>query len=870
MLRYVYISCLWLIGSNSPAFAAASPPTQTVTNLAARSLLGCMDVQVLSNGWVRASYRLTEHCHEPAFPPSPYVLDDQQTPVTAQQHEEKHAQVLETPQVRVQLDKDNLCLSLYDKIKQRDVTWVCPSIGEQNWLTLDVRKDNVQQLYGLGQQHPALGITDGDWLQRGSRVAGSRFGNQLVDAQGGLVGNTQFPILYALGKDMTPWALFLDNSYPQNWDFRQDSIKAGINNSDDLRFYLHLGDSLADLRRDYLQLVGKPLVPNRKLFGLWVSEFGYDDWAELDGVRDSLQQHAFPVDGLVMDLQWFGGIAENSDDSHMGTLAWDESHFPKPAEKIKTLADQHIGLMLIEESYVSRNLPEHQKLADKGFLVKNPDGSPVYLAKKPWWGKGGMIDWSNPDAGAFWHDWKRQPLIDMGILGHWTDLGEPMDFAKDGVYHGFYPNKTSHSDLHNLYNVLWHRAIFEGYQRHHSQRRPFMLSRSGGAGMQRYGAGMWSGDIPARLDNLASHLNAQMQMSLSGVDYFGSDAGGFYRNSFAGTAEQYANLYTRWYAVSALIDLPLRPHADNTCNCYHTAPDQSGDFASNLANTRLRYELLPYYYALAHRAYRFGDPIIAPVLYADESDPVLRGMGSEKLIGDSLLTALETKPDSKTMRVYLPKGEWFDYHTLQWHSSKGAWLENVSLFANKRYRLPLYAKAGAIIPLLAVGNASVDAFGRERGTQAKPTLLNLKIFPFRELSEFTLYEDDGETTAYTQEQVRTTKIRQQRTAKRQQVWIDAAQGDYHDAPEQRDVQLVFAEVADVASVQWDGKPLTALNATSDQSGYGWQRLNSNALRVRVPNVAVKQAHTLEITYQSPSSSASAPVVSHHNKKEQKP
>lgn len=127
--------------------------------------------------------------------------------------------------------------------------------------------------------------------------------------------------------------MFLDNSYPQNWDFRQDSIKAGINNSDDLRFYLHLGDSLADLRRDYLQLVGKPLVPNRKLFGLWVSEFGYDDWAELDGVRDSLQQHAFPVDGLVMDLQWFGGIAENSDDSHMGTLAWDESHFPQTCRK---------------------------------------------------------------------------------------------------------------------------------------------------------------------------------------------------------------------------------------------------------------------------------------------------------------------------------------------------------------------------------------------------------------------------------------------------------------------------------------------------------------------------------------------------------
>ncbi|OQW97749.1 MAG: hypothetical protein BWK73_53845, partial [Thiothrix lacustris] len=157
-----------------------------------------------------------------------------------------------------------------------------------------------------------------------------------------------------------------------------------------------VGESLADLRRGYMQLVGKPLIPNRKLFGLWVSEFGYDDWAELDGVSQSLQKNGFPLDGMVMDLQWFGGIRDNSEDSSMGKLTWDESHFPDPAGKIKALAKQHIGLMLIEESYISRGLPEHKALQDKGFLVKQPDGKPVYLAKKPWWGKGGMIDWSKP------------------------------------------------------------------------------------------------------------------------------------------------------------------------------------------------------------------------------------------------------------------------------------------------------------------------------------------------------------------------------------------------------------------------------------------------------------------------------------------
>ena len=296
--------------------------------------------------------------------------------------------------------------------------------------------------------------------------------------------------------------------------------------------------------------------------------------------------------------------------------------------------------------------------------------------------------------------------------------------------------------------------------------------------------------------------------------------------------------------MSALIDLPLRPHADNVCNCYSTAPDKVGDRASNRANARLRYELIPYYYSLAHRANRVGDPIIAPAIYADESDPSLRGMGAQKLIGDKLLAALETRPDSKSMRVYLPKGEWFDYHSHAWRSSKGEWLDNVPLFHDKLYRLPLYARAGAIIPLLDVGDGSVDAFGRKLGSMDKPTLLKLKIFPHSQASEFTLYEDDGETTAYTQGKVRTTRIRQQRDANLQHVWIEAAQGDYQGAPEQREVQLMLAEIAPVETVTVDGKPVQA----ADKSGFGWQRSNPNTLNVRLPALAAKQAHHVEIRY----------------------
>src|SRR5262249_12117198 len=151
----------------------------------------------------------------------------------------------------------------------------------------------------------------------------------------------------------------------------------------------------------------------------------------------------------------------------------------------------------------------------------------TYLAKNPWWGKGGMIDWTNPAAADYWHDTKRQKLVDESILGHWCDLGEPEMYDEKSYYYGF-PDlgRHAHADVHNLFSLLWIASIGRGYTRHGITRRPFMMARSGASGIERYGASMWSGDIGSRLSSLAAHLDVQMHMALSGIDYFGADIGG--------------------------------------------------------------------------------------------------------------------------------------------------------------------------------------------------------------------------------------------------------------------------------------------------------------------------------------------------------
>ena len=625
---------------------------------------------------------------------------------------------------------------------------ICPVDLNKDWKGLNISTSGKNYVYGLGQQFIRVGSSDGDWTALGERTPGDYQGNQMTDFNGGANGNTQFPIMYVLNDSGKSFALFFDNVYKQSWNFRTNPWE-GRMWGDQLRFYILSGNNLAELRQKYMELVGRPLVPPKKMFGLWVSEYGFDNWEELESKLSGLRSGGFPVDGFVMDLQWFGGVQGNSENTNMGVLRFDTVNFPNAAAKIEQLETQNIGLMLIEESYIGKGLQEHSLMQNYGYLAKKPDGSPVYLDANPWWGKGGMIDWSNAGAGRYWHNNKRQPLIDMGILGHWTDLGEPEMYDPNGIYQGVEQGKNHHADIHNLFSLLWHKSIYNGYQENNVHRRPFILSRSGGPGMQRYGAGMWSGDIGSRISSLATHMNAQMHMSFSGIDYYGSDIGGFHRTALDGDLNE---LYTQWFANSAWFDVPVRPHTMNLENNNETSPHAIGNIPSNLANLRQRYELIPYYYSLAHRAHRYGEPVIAPMVYYFENDPKLREMGHEKMIGKDILVAIVAKYGETTRDVYLPAGTWINYHTNEKFSSSGQWVMNLPEYREGLFRLPTFVREGAILPIMQV-NAKQDAYSRS-------TELRLRIYPSSNPTEFIVYEDDGQSVDYLTGRVQETKVTQ--------------------------------------------------------------------------------------------------------------
>jgi alpha-glucosidase (family GH31 glycosyl hydrolase) len=755
---------------------------------------------------------------------------------------------IETANLIINVDKNTLCISYFNKKLNYNLANICPINLENPTKSLQINSSQNKNAYGLGQYFYDPNLVNGDWI--GRKWEPGEFGNTFIGFSGGANSRVQFPILYALGNENQNYAIFIDSPYKMGWDFTNSQSWLASMWGDQLRYYIIAGDNIEQLRQKYLSLTGLPAMPPKKMLGLWVSEYGYKNWNEVNLKLDSLRNNNFPIDGFALDLYWFGGT------KGMGSLTFDQSNFPNPTQNIKNYKDQGIGFIPIQEPYISEtakpansNISDFQDLISRCYLVrKNIHGCDPSYFKETWWGNGGMIDWSNDNAADYWFQKKQVPLINMGLTNFWLDLNEPEMYDANAYYSGFIINgilKNRHADVANLYAFKWIESLDRGYSANKNnpqfQERPIYMSRAGAPGMQRFGGGMWSGDIGANLGGLRAHINNQTNVSLSGVDFYSADTGGFHRNVFDGS--DINKLYTQWFANATVFDFPVRPHTwvGETPNS-ETAPSLIGDINSNRENILQRYSLAPYYYSLFYRAHLFGEAVTPPLVTLFQSDNNARTISSEKMIGKFLLgSAMSQYNDPIRRNIYLPEGRWLNYHTLDEVTATGKLNINYPVYLESNYKVPLFIREGAIIPQSFVDDKTMDIQGL-RKDGSKINNLIVKVVPSRKNTDFTLYEDDGHTIDYKSSKYSQTLISQIRNDDVATIIIYATQGSYNAMPTSRKQSVEIATPNEnVISVSLNGSSFSKCNSNLIENC--WNKSSRNSVVAKLSSASINKMNT---------------------------
>lgn len=503
--------------------------------------------------------------------------------------------------------------------------------------------------------------------------------------------------------------------------------------SGELNVYVIFGDTPAEILKRYHELTGTQGLPPRWALGNFMSRFGYSSEKQIFDIAKKMETEKIPFDGIIIDLFWFGDSIKGS----LGNLAWmNKTKWPNPKKMISTLKKKNKKTILITEPFVLQSSINYD--ISKQYHAVDKVGNP-YVLQDFYFGYGGLIDLFRNDAKEwFWkkHDEQNQ----IGVEGWWGDLGEPEKHPKD-IYHQLkdmgFDRKFSADEVHNIYGHTWTKMLYENYSKYYPNKRLFSLNRSGFAGSQRYSIFPWSGDVSRSWLGLKAQLPIMLGMTMSGIPYAHSDAGGF-----AGGSGDY-ELYVRWLQFSAFTPI-FRPHGTALGEVEPNAPNFPSEPAlvpepyTSAARdiVKLRYQLLPYNYTLAYRQSEFGAPLAAPLYYHYPNDKNVEKIENQFMWGDALMVVPITDKAKDTVKCILPKGEWYLFNLDR--NRKPQPLSGKVFVLPALERPIVFAKAGAIIPVSPYEGESSEDFKTDR------LQVHYYVNP-KEASTFTMFDDDGIT-----------------------------------------------------------------------------------------------------------------------------
>lgn len=500
--------------------------------------------------------------------------------------------------------------------------------------------------------------------------------------------------------------------------------------SGELNFFIIPGQNVSEILKKYHLLTGFQGLPPRWVLGNFMSRFGYTSEQQVNEIAQKMKDSQIPFDAIIFDLFWFGDSIKGT----MGNLAWvNKEKWPDPQKMISGFKKDNIKTVLITEPFVLKSSLNYEESQHLHSVDK--DGKP-YILQEFYFGEGGLIDIFRKDAREwFWEKHDAQNKI--GVDGWWGDLGEPEKHPED-MYHNLkdwgYKRLFSSDEVHNIYGHYWTKMLFDNYTKKYPNIRLFSLNRSGFAGSQRYNIFPWSGDVHRSWSGLKAQLPIMLGMSLSGIPYMHSDAGGFAMGD--GDYE----LYHRWLQMAVFSPI-LRPHGtalgdvDKTAFSFPSEPALLPEPYKTWAKDAilLRYQLLPYNYTLAYNHTVEGRPLAVPLFYDYPNDERVQTIDKNYLWGHNILVAPILEKNQNEMNVVLPKGKW--YHVDLFHKiAKDIYTTHAQIKLENQ-SIPIFIKEGSFIPMCPQRGMTSEDFTTDS--------LWVQYYQSKHPSTYTLFDDDG-------------------------------------------------------------------------------------------------------------------------------
>ncbi len=648
-----------------------------------------------------------------------YVLDEQARPVTTgfKIKETDGSIWFSTDSIDMQLEKEPDFRVIFRNKAGKVINEDMP--GKGFGTTFSGTRSNLYKKLQPGERFIGLGETLGNLDKRGSAFT-------LNNTDTYKYGDPRLPMYVSIPFYIglhhgSMYGLFYHNTFKTFFKFGISTPEFSSVTADggDVDYFFIYGTSIPSILENYTSLTGRMPLPPLWSLGYHQSRCSYFPQQNVKVIAEIFRSKRIPVDCIVLDADYL---------HEYEPFRINEQRFPDMKALTAYLADLGIEVtasvnpgIKVDTTYFA-----HNDGLKKDVFIKYPDGS-LYTAEiAP--SLNNFPDFTNPKVRDWWSD-NMKFLPDNGIHGYWNDMNEPAvggSYLPDNLIFDFDGHKASAPEAKNLYGMLMARSSFESALKYGEGWRPFVLSRSGFAGIQRYAA-VWTGDNTAKDDYLPGGTLLNTQMGLSGVPFVGDDIGGY-----IGTTTK--ELFTRWIEVGVFAPF-VRNHKEAFANA--NEPWSYGEEAEAIAREFIgfRYRLLPYLYSKFYEASVSGLPIARSLaIISPFDDRVYDNLYQYQfLCGDAILVTPVTSQE-KTKKVFLPAGRWYDLYSDEIVEGNNELQVDCPIF-----KIPLFVKESSIIPMQSLIQT----------TKQKPSdTLFVHIYNGSKTNIFEYYEDDGTSTGY--------------------------------------------------------------------------------------------------------------------------